>query len=581
METAARPLPRREWRRLWSRNAALPSELSSPDPRYHPGVDLHRQHSLPQHPRKRSIPSVAKQVTSSSRVIQALRNHATLTSEEAYRDGKLSKAALLSLGILTFITFVGNFTQLQLTSALPTIVQEFGIDLTTGQWLTSVFQLIMGIMVPLTAFLTQRFSTRQIVIASMGLFTIGSILAWLGPTFPLVLLGRALEAVGTGVMWPVLQIVVFMIFPVTHRGAAMGTVGVAMAVSPAIGPTLGGWQTDTNGWRSIFLSLAVIGALACVAAAIGLRNFIEKDKTVHADFFSVALSCFGFGGLLFGFTNIESNAFLSPMVLVPGIIGIIGIAWFITRQLRRDKPLLNLRVLTNRHFSTGTIVASLSFFAFSSIMVLLPLYIQDDRGYSATMSGIVLLPGAIAQAISQFFGGRALDRFGARPIAMVGSITLLIGTIGMGFISMTTPIWWVSLCQFIRQIGMGFVLMPITTWSLNNLPPEQVSDGSAVTNTARQISGAVGAPVLVVTMEALTALRKSWGFDQINANIWAIDWTLRLSALISAIMVLVVIFGVRGSAAGSSSTTLRELQERRKARAAARVAAREAARSTD
>ncbi|MCI1935004.1 MAG: multidrug efflux MFS transporter [Bifidobacteriaceae bacterium] len=509
-------------------------------------------------------------MTSSSRVIQALRNHATLTSEEAYRNGKQSKPALLSLGLLTFITFVGNFTQLQLTSALPTIVQEFNIDLTTGQWLTSIFQLIMGIMVPLTAFLTQRFSTRQIVIASMGLFTIGSVLAWLGPTFPLVLIGRALEAIGTGVMWPVLQIVVFMIFPVTHRGAAMGTVGVAMAVSPAIGPTLGGWQTDTNGWRSIFLSLAVIGALACVAAAVGLRNFIEKDSTVHADFFSVALSCFGFGGLLFGFTNIESNSITSPMVIVPGIIGIAGIIWFILRQLHHTKPLLNLRVLKNRYFATGTIVASLSFFAFSSIMVLLPLYIQNDRGYSATMSGIVLLPGAIAQAISQFFGGRALDRFGARPIAMIGSITLFIGTVGMGFISMTTPIWWVSLCQFIRQIGMGFVLMPITTWSLNNLPAEQVSDGSAVTNTARQIAGAVGAPVLVVTMESLTALRKGWGFDQISANIWAIDWTLRLSALISGIMVLVVIFGVKGTAAGSASTTLHDIREHRRARQAAR-----------
>ena len=501
------------------------------------------------------------------------RNHATLTGNEAYAGGKLSKAALVSIGILTFITFVGNFTQLQLTSALPTIVDEFHIDLTTGQWLTSVFQLIMGIMVPLTAFLTQRFSTRQIVIASMAIFTVGSVLAWLGPTFPLVLLGRALEAVGTGVMWPVLQIVIFMIFPVTRRGVAMGTVGMAMAVSPAIGPTLGGWQTDANGWRSIFLSLAVIGAIACVAAAFALRNFNESNTDVHADFFSVGLSSVGFGGLLFGFTNIESNAVTSPMVWVPGTIGIIGIIWFIVRQLGAARPLLNLRVLKNKNFATGTITASLSFFAFSSIMVLLPLYIQDDRGYSATMSGIVMLPGAIGQAISQFFGGRALDRFGARPVALIGTVTLFLGTVGMGFISMTTPIWWVSLCQFIRQIGMGFVLMPITTWSLNSLKPSEVSDGSAVTNTARQIAGAVGAPVLVVTMEALTAWRKSTGFDQINANIWGIQWTLRISAVIVAIMVAIVYFRVRGEGAGSTTTSLRQLRQMRRDHHAARVSA--------
>lgn len=500
-----------------------------------------------------------------SKISKTLHDHTTLTGSGAYAHGKVSKAALLSIGILTFITFLGNFTQLQLTSALPTIVEEFNIDLTTGQWLTSIFQLIMGIMVPLTAFLTQRFSTRQIVITSMAVFTAGSVLSWLGPSFGLVLIGRALEAVGTGVMWPVLQIVIFMVFPVTRRGVAMGTVGVAMAVSPALGPTLGGWQTDMNGWRSIFLSLAVIGFIACLMAGFALRNFSDKHTDVHADFFSVGLSSFGFGGLLFGFTNIKSYPIYHPMVLVPGIIGIVGVVWFVIRQLGAARPLMNLRVLKNRSFAAGTVCAMLSFFAFSSIMVLLPLYIQDDRGYSATMSGIVLLPGAIGQAVSQFLGGRALDRFGARPVAMVGTITLLAGTVGMGFISMTTPIWWVSLCQFVRQIGMGFVLMPITTWSLNSLKPAQVSDGSAVTNTARQIAGAVGAPVLIITMEQLTSWRSSMGFGAVDANIWGIQWTLRISALICLGMVGIVYFFVRGDDAGSAAVSLRHLRAHLKA----------------
>ena len=126
----------------------------------------------------------------------------SLTHDEAYKNGRLTHAGFVSIAILTFITFIGNFTQLQLSAALPTIVAEFGITVTTGQWLTSVFQLVMGVMVPLTAFLTRRFSTRQIVLASMVSFTAGSMLAWLGPGFGLVLLGRVLEAIGTGVMWP-------------------------------------------------------------------------------------------------------------------------------------------------------------------------------------------------------------------------------------------------------------------------------------------------------------------------------------------------------------------------------------------
>lgn len=540
-----------------------------------------------------------------------------LTPEESFADGHLTHAAMVSIAILTFITFCGNFTQLQLSAALPTIVAEFGISVTTGQWLTSIFQLVMGVMVPLTAYLTRRFSTRQIVITSMSVFTIGSLMAWVSPTFLLVLLGRMLEAIGTGVMWPVLQITVFSIYPLSRRGMAMGMVGMAMSVAPAIGPTFGGWQTDANGWRSIFLTLTAIGTFALVLATFWLHNFGATDKTVKADFFSVFLSVFGFGGLMFGFTNIESYPFAHPLVWLPMVVGMVGIVWFILRQLGNKRawveaqgrnesdasqsdvsqsqtatangvgiadtadaadahegllhghlrfhrwhrttgrePLLDLEVLKNRSFTVGTITAALSFFAFSSITVILPLYIQDDRGFSATMSGLIMLPGALGQAIAQFFGGKALDRFGARPVALIGTITLCFGTVMMSLISMDSWIWWVSIWQFVRQIGMGFVLMPITTWSLNCLSPKEVSAGSAVTNTVRQIAGAIGAPVLVILMETFAAMRQAalgGGADvAIAASVFGVQWALRVSAVICFGMVLMVFFGVKGNGAGST-----------------------------
>ena len=499
-----------------------------------------------------------------------------LTREESYQNDHLTHAAFVSIAILTFITFVGNFTQLQLSAALPTIVSDFGISVTTGQWLTSIFQLVMGVMVPLTAYLTRRFSTRQIVIASMAVFTLGSVFAWLGSSFVLVLIGRLLEAVGTGVMWPVLQITVFSIYPLSRRGMAMGTVGMAMSVAPAIGPTLGGVQTDLNGWRSIFLTLTVIGVISLFLAIFGLRNFGTCDASAKADFFSVGLSIFGFGGLMFGFTNIESYPFTHPMVWLAMLIGVVGIVWFVLRQIHgarrqaadpsKQPPLLNLSVLKNKSFTVGTVTAALSFFAFSSIMVIMPLYIQDCRGYSATISGLVMLPGAFGQCIAQFFGGKALDRFGARPVALIGSITLLFGTIMMSLISMTSWIWWVSIWQFVRQIGMGFVLMPITTWSLNCLEPEEVSAGSAVTNTVRQIAGAIGAPVLVILMETFTALRWAAIGGAKNmyaaANVFGIQWALRVSATICFIMVVMVFFGVRGNGAGSTRDTVQRALNR-------------------
>ena len=479
----------------------------------------------------------------------------TLSKDGAFINGKLTHEAFISLSILTAITFLGNFTQLQLASALPTIVHEFGISLTTGQWLTSVFQLVMGVMVPLTGFLTKRFSTREIVITSMTIFTLGSLLSWQSQTFALVLLGRILEAVGTGTMWPVLQITVFSIYPLSKRGMAMGTVGLAMSVAPAIGPTLGGWQTDANGWRSIFLTLSICGAVALILSICGLRNFGERDTSVKADFFSVALSIFGFGGLMFGFTNIENYPITSLMTWPFLIVGLAGIVWFVLRQLHHTSPLLNLRVLKIRNFTVGTIIASMSFFAFSSVTVILPMYIQTDRGYSATMSGLVMLPGAIGTAIAQFLGGRLLDRWGARPVALTGCSVLCLGTVALSMVGSGTWIGLVSICQFVRQIGMGFTLMPLTTWSLNNLAPKDVSAGSAVTNTARQIAGAVGAPILVIVMDSITTLRHSalggGPSTQIASNIFGIQWALRISALICLGMVLLVYFGVRGNGAGS------------------------------
>ncbi|NEG70469.1 MDR family MFS transporter [Bifidobacterium choloepi] len=501
----------------------------------------------------------------------------SLDREQSYRDGHLTHVAFISLAVMTMITFIGNFTQLQLSAALPTIVSEFGITVTTGQWLTSIFQLTMGVMVPLTAFFTRRFTTRQIVLTSMTVFTIGSLFAWVAPVFPLVLCGRLLEAIGTGVMWPVLQITVFSIFPLDKRGMAMGTVGMAMSVAPAIGPTIGGLQTDMNGWRSIFMSLSVLGVIALVLAFFGLRNFGASDKMARADFFSVALSVIGFGGLMYGFTNIQSYSFVSPIVWAPMVVGVAGIVWFIVRQKKTTRryesgessqpALLNVSVMKNKSFTIGTIIAAMSFFSFSSLTVLLPLYIQDCRGYTATISGLVMLPGAIGQAIAQYFGGRALDRFGARPVAMVGTTLLFFATVLMStMMSTTSSIWWISVCQFIRQGGVGFVLMPVTTWSLNCLEAKQVSAGSAVTNTVRQIAGAIGAPVLILIMSTITVYyQQSMGFDgpgALMANILGIRWALRISAVICFGMVLMVVFGVHGSGAGSARDAARHALSR-------------------
>ena len=193
-------------------------------------------------------------------------------------------------------------------------------------------------------------------------------------------------------------------------------------------------------------------------------------------------------------------------------------------------------MLKNHSFTVGTITAALSFFAFSSITVILPLYIQDDRGYSATMSGLIMLPGALGQAIAQFFGGKALDRFGARPVALIGTITLCFGTVMMSLISMDSWIWWVSIWLFVPADRHG-IRADADHHLVAELPePKEVSAGSAVTNTVRQIAGAIGAPVLVILMETFAAMRQAalgGGADvAIAASVFGVQWALRVSAVI-------------------------------------------------
>lgn len=452
----------------------------------------------------------------------------------------------LSLGIMIICAFMGNFTQTQLNTALPQVVDDFHISVTMGQWLTSVFMLTLGIMVPMTAFLTRRFTTRQIVIVSMGVFLAGSLLAYCSPNFGLLIIGRILEAAGTGILLPATQIIIFSEIPLSRRGFMMGIVGFILSVAPAVGPTLGGWQTDKFGWRSIFLTLAVLGAVLIIVAAFFLKNYGTLKKT-SIDILSIILSTVGFGGALFGFTNIESHGLLEPVVWMPMLIGIASLIWFIHRQLTMKNPLLNLRVLKNKKFSTGMVIVSLNFFAFSAFAVLLPIYLQNDRGISATISGLTMLPGAIASAITGLVAGRIMDRKGARTLTVVGAFLMFAGSAMMIPLTMDMSVAYITFAQFVRMAGIGMVMTTMNTWSMNALEPQQVSDGTGVSNTFRQCMGAIGAPVIVVIMESIQRMLHNQGMNLANAGVTGTKWAIVFSTVAYCVMLIIVLVGVHDS----------------------------------
>ncbi|MHA8137691.1 MDR family MFS transporter [Lactobacillaceae bacterium Scapto_B20] len=412
-----------------------------------------------------------------------------------------------SIGIMAAILLIGTFacviSQMLLTTALPKLMQAFDVNTSTVNWLTTGFLLVNGIMIPISGFLGRRFNTKWLFITSMTLFLIGTTIAYVSPSFSVLFVGRMIQAGGTGIMMPLLQTVMFSIFPPEKRGAAMGMVGIVIGVAPALGPTLSGWIVDNYSWRVLFGIEIPIVALVIIAALFFLHPILENKKE-KLDGLGIILSTIGFGALLYGFSSVGSDGWGSATVIGSIIIGAIGVTWFVLHELRVEKPLLDVRVFKSINFSIGTVLSTAVMIAMFGVETILPIYLQNVHGLSALDSGLTLLIGAVAMMLMSPITGRAFDKFGARRLAMLGMFLLTLGTIPFMFLNATTPIIYVVAFYTLRMFGIAMVLMPVTTYGMNFLPNESIADGTAANNTVRQVGGSIGSAIIVSILSNVT-----------------------------------------------------------------------------
>jgi EmrB/QacA subfamily drug resistance transporter len=439
--------------------------------------------------------------------------------------------------------FVAILNQTLLATALPHIMADLKIDATKAQWLTTVFMLVNGIMIPVTAFLIGKFSTRGLFLTAMGLFAIGTGVAAISPTFSLLLVGRVLQAAGAGIMLPLMQTILLLMFPIEKRGSAMGMVGLVIAFAPAIGPTLSGWIVDSYSWRYLFYLIFPIAVIDIIFAYFALKNVTER-KNPTLDVLSIILSTLGFGGLLFGFSNAGSNGWGSLSVLAPLIVGIVTLVLFIVRQFKLKEPILEFRVFKNPIFTLTTIIAMIVFTAMIGGATILPLYIQGMLHYSALRSGLILLPGAILMGIMSPITGRIFDKVGARGLSLVGTALLTIGTLPFVILDDHTSITLITIMYAVRMLGMAMVMMPLTTAGLNQLPRELITHGTAMNNTMRQVAGAIGTAVLITVMSSAT--KNAETADQMMAQIHGVNMAFLVTAVLAFVALLMSIF-VKGS----------------------------------
>ncbi|MFB6468164.1 DHA2 family efflux MFS transporter permease subunit [Cytobacillus sp. Hz8] len=413
----------------------------------------------------------------------------------------------LNKGVLLFVLLLGSFlsilNQTILNVVLPDLMTEFKVSATTIQWLSTGFMLVNGILIPATAFLMQRFSTRQLFLSSMILLLVGTLINAVAPNFALLLTGRLIQAAGAGIIMPLLMSVTLVIFPEENRGTAMGLIGLVMIFAPAIGPTLAGVIIEHFSWRWLFIGMAPLVAIVIGLSYKFLVNVSETSRP-KLDFISIILSTAGFGALLYGFSSAGDKGWGSSVVLTYLISGAILLIIFCWRQLTLNNPLLNLRVFTNKMFTMTAIVNILVTMIMYADMILLPIYLQTSRGYTVLDTGLLLLPGALINAFMSPVSGRLFDKVGAKPLAFIGLIFIISSMWGVTNLTETTSFTYLMIRTIILRIGISFMTMPITTAGLNALPKQLNTHGTAITNTVRQVAGSIGIAVVVTIMTTRT-----------------------------------------------------------------------------
>lgn len=390
-----------------------------------------------------------------------------------------------------------------MTTALPGLVEYFGVSTSIGQWVTSGYSLAMGMVMPLTAFLITRIPTKKLYMTGSAGFIVGLLFSIFAGNFGLMMVGRVLQACGNGVLLSAAQVIILTVYPAEKKGTMMGTYGLASTAAPIIAPTVAGLMIDAFGWKSIFFLVLFIMLVSFVISGIVFENVLEvQDKKF--DVFSFVESIFAFGGITLGIGNISSFGLFSIQAGLPLLIGVITCVLFIFRQCSLENPFIDVKILSNCNYAASVVSSMVLYLVMMGSSVMMPLYVQSVMGYPAVISGLVTLPGSFATAVVSPFAGRLYDKIGIKKIFIAGSAALVISNVGMFFLTMDTPLWIAAGLNVIRNISIGSLMMPLLTWGTSNVEPKKVADASSLLTSLRTIAGSIGSAVFVGIMTVVS-----------------------------------------------------------------------------
>jgi len=455
-----------------------------------------------------------------------------LTSDPAVDHGARNRLVITLLLISTFVVILNETI---MGVAIPQLMKDLRITAGAAQWLTGAFMLTMAVVIPITGFLLQRFNTRTVFIAAMSLFSAGTLFAALAPGFELLVLARIVQASGTAIMIPLLFTTVLTLVPAESRGRVMGNISIVISVAPAIGPIISGLIINFLNWRWMYFFVLPIAITALVIGYLRVPNVTEPRKT-SIDVLSVILSAFGFGGLVFGLSNVGTAGINAVQSWLPLTVGVLGITMFILRQLhlqKSDSALLDLRTFKGRTFTFAVAMLGISMIALFGTFILLPIYTQNVLQLDAFTTGMLLLPGGLIMGLLAPPVGRLYDRIGPRLLVVSGSIVVSAAIWGMTLLTASTPFWWVLVAHVTLSIGLALVFTPLFSAGLGDVPPHLYSHGSAVVGTLQQLAGAAGVALFITVMSATLVREMGQGVSEITATAHGIHGAFVVGAIIS------------------------------------------------
>ena len=433
---------------------------------------------------------------------------------------RLSKQNFTTIAVLIVSSFVVILNETIMNVALPVLMDEFNVTADAIQWLSTIFMLTMAVVIPMTGFLLQRMSIRNVFVLAMGLFTLGTLLAALAPGLSVLLVARVIQASGTAIMMPLLMTTILHLVPAERRGVLMGNVSIVISVAPAIGPTVSGLILQYLSWRFMFIVIIPIAVAALLIGTPRLSKDVDGAST-PLSIPSLILAIPGFGGLVYGLSGLSVG--VTPLnlgILVGAILCLLAFVFLQLNLQKEDKALLDLRPLNYRAFTLSLVLMMFSMISLFGVIILLPMFFTNVLGIETLTTGLIMLPGGLLMGVLAPLVGKLYDKVGARPLIVPGALVLLVSLLGYAVVlDVDTPIWLLVVMHLVMSLGLAFIFTPAFTTALNPLPHSLHSHGSALLSTLQQLAGAMGTALLVGVVASSTAAKIAAGSDPLTASV--------------------------------------------------------------